>query len=506
MTAFDAWRTRIQALAQSLDSIGREADLDQIRTRRSELVGRAAILVNDLEQDQAIPQPREDRREAWAAVFHRLTNEVDDLAAQVSPGPTILRAHLLSVTMQTTLLDTLSRIYEIDNAVLTEGPDTPTTEPKLPRFDVTYGAKLGSGAFGTVWQATDQLLERSIAVKFLTSTDESLDENALLREARSLAKIAHPNLVTVYAAAWLRHPENRLLAPAITMELLIGHELQKWQDRQQTRPDVIKVASGILTGIAAMHDAGLYHGDLHAENVLVLADATAKLIDWRYQDTFLARSTAHRRELNEIDKRRGVDLVLALMEKQGIDEALEIRQNLDFASVRVAIIALQTLPEPKHGAAGSSPDLHAAQGLWKQIDSEWIRDWWERSTNYPQYEEKEAIHKFRKYLRLAERPEFTFSAEALDHLHTELLKTIGHRLEVCALQMVPDQDPTLYVATIKDASNRGIHVENFDQKYEQQLDALTESAEKLWGIWKLYVREIAQRYPAIVYHESSSSK
>jgi len=92
---------------------------------------------------------------------------------------------------------------------------TAASQPKLPRLDVTYGEKLGSGAFGTVWQARDQLLDREIAVKFLTSTDQALDEDALLREARSLAKLAHQNLVRVYGAAWLRHPMTGLVAPAI---------------------------------------------------------------------------------------------------------------------------------------------------------------------------------------------------------------------------------------------------------------------------------------------------
>lgn len=128
--------------------------------------------------------------------------------------------------------------------VTAEGDKSP--EHKLPRLDVTYGDKLGSGAFGTVWQATDQLLERSVAVKFLTSTDEYLDENALIREARSLAKVAHPNLVTVYTAAWLRHPQTGLVAPAITMELLLGEELQKWWQTAHDRHKVLIVANGLL--------------------------------------------------------------------------------------------------------------------------------------------------------------------------------------------------------------------------------------------------------------------
>lgn len=249
----------------------------------------------------------------------------------------------------------VSLVRAPDSPAAIPDPESLAPEYKLPRLEVTYGEKLGSGAFGTVWQGTDKLLDRSIAVKFLTSTAESLDEEALIREARSLAKIAHPNLVTVYSAAWLRHPDNGLVAPAITMELLAGVELEKWRERQHERHEVLKVASGILAGIAAMHDAGLHHGDLHLQNVMVLSDATAKLIDWRYQDTFLQRSTAYRRDLVEADKRRAVDLVLGTLEKQGLtEEAMQIRRTPDFASVQAAVAALFDAPQAKVQQAPST--------------------------------------------------------------------------------------------------------------------------------------------------------
>jgi serine/threonine-protein kinase RIO1 len=197
----------------------------------------------------------------------------------------------------------------------------------LPRLDVKYGEKLGDGAFGTVWEATDVLLERKLAVKFLTSTDEHLDEKALLRQARSLALVAHPNLVVVYGAAWLRHPKTGLVEPAIMMELLDGEPLLSWSAVQHDREAALHVAWGLLNGIAAMHAAGLHHGDLHARNVLVLRDGQAKVIDWRYQDTFLARSTASREQLIEDDARHAIDRVVSLFERQGLrDESLELRR------------------------------------------------------------------------------------------------------------------------------------------------------------------------------------
>lgn len=225
-----------------------------------------------------------------------------------------------------------------------ESDPLPTeAETKLPRMDVTYGQRLGSGAFGTVWHATDDLLERDIAVKFLTSTDQAMDEDALLQEARSLAKLTHPNLVTVHAAAWLRHPETRLVAPAITMELLRGDTLEKWWSREHSRDEVLRVASGLVAGLLAMHTAGLVHGDLHEGNVMVLEDSTAKLIDWRYNGTLLQRSSSHRRNEIAAEQRRAFDRVDTLLEKQGLDnERAAIRGKTELAALAATIEGLRT--------------------------------------------------------------------------------------------------------------------------------------------------------------------
>ena len=204
----------------------------------------------------------------------------------------------------------------IDRPTLSNGASSGQT--LLPRLDVEWGDHLDDGAFGSVWQATDTLLERPMAVKFLTSTDQFLDEQALLREARSLAKLSHPNLVTVYGAAWLKHPRTGLVQPAIMMELLVGTPLQRWRERQQQRGAVLQVARDVLRGVQAMHLAGLHHGDLHPKNVMILAQGGAKIIDWRYQDTFLERSTAHRRDLIDVEVRRTIDFVVDLLDRQGI--------------------------------------------------------------------------------------------------------------------------------------------------------------------------------------------
>lgn len=270
--------------------------------------------------------------------------------------------------------------------------DNKQPEHRLPRLDVTYGKKLGDGAFGTVWEAMDTLLERKLAVKFLTGTAEHLDEDALLRQARSLAKVSHPNLVVVYCAAWLRHPVTGLVAPAIMMELLEGESFLRWSAIQHDRDSVFRVATGLLSGIGAMHAAGLYHGDLHSQNVIALPGGQAKVIDWRYQDTFLARSTASRNEIIEADERHAIDLVVSLFEKQGLrDESLELRRVSGVAAARAFIDGMasaapaQAAPTSIEGLPPAQTPIESYDGaltMWREALAERQVAWRQR---YPEY-------------------------------------------------------------------------------------------------------------------------
>ena len=129
-----------------------------------------------------------------------------------------------------------------------------------------------------VYGAFDVLLERNVALKVLR-LDASLDSPTLTREARVLAAVRHPNVVTVYGL----HADNEVdgrAAPFFVMEHVEGTTLSVFVAEQ--RPDV----RGILTlleraaaGIDAIHAVGLVHGDVKPANVLVEADGTVKVAD-----------------------------------------------------------------------------------------------------------------------------------------------------------------------------------------------------------------------------------
>lgn len=203
---------------------------------------------------------------------------------------------------------------------------------QLPALPMRFVRRIGNGAFGTVWEAYDELLERSIAIKFLTSTDEAYDESALLREARSLARISHPNLVAVFGAAKMPHPETRLAAPAIMMELLHGENLDDWWAVVHAPGDVLRVARCIVDGISAMHKGRLVHGDLHPKNIVVVNDAIAKIIDWRYQDAGLMKMTTYNRNETEAESRRVYDLIESLFDAQDLEMKGQFRATFPRAS------------------------------------------------------------------------------------------------------------------------------------------------------------------------------
>jgi hypothetical protein len=170
---------------------------------------------------------------------------------------------------------------------------TPPSEPALPpgdheptlpsgtpvgRYVVLH--RLGAGAMGVVYAARDPELNRGVALKLLRSELVDPDERAelrerLLREARAMAQLAHPNVVAVHDVG--RFGERIFIA----MELVEGQTLGRWLARQ-ARPAREIIASFVAAGqgLAAAHQAGLVHRDFKPENVLVGRDGRVRVTDF----------------------------------------------------------------------------------------------------------------------------------------------------------------------------------------------------------------------------------
>ncbi|MDI9888089.1 serine/threonine-protein kinase [Streptomyces sp. HNM0645] len=129
--------------------------------------------------------------------------------------------------------------------------------------------RLGSGGMGTVWRARDTVLHREVALKAVRS-DASASEavrERVLREARALARLNHPNVVTVH------HIVDAEPHPWIVMELVPGISLQdRLAQGPLTPPEAARIGRQVLSALRAAHAAGIQHRDVKPANVLLRPD------------------------------------------------------------------------------------------------------------------------------------------------------------------------------------------------------------------------------------------
>jgi eukaryotic-like serine/threonine-protein kinase len=144
------------------------------------------------------------------------------------------------------------------------------------------GARLGSGAMGIVWQAHDDRLHRTVAVKQLLLqpglTDAQADEahRRSLREGRIAARLSHPNAITVYDVA--EHDGQ----PWLIMEYLPSRSLATVIAEQGALPpeEVARIGTQVAAALMAAHAAGIVHRDVKPANVLLGDDGTVKITDF----------------------------------------------------------------------------------------------------------------------------------------------------------------------------------------------------------------------------------
>nr|BFE61969.1 hypothetical protein GCM10020063_064950 [Dactylosporangium thailandense] len=140
--------------------------------------------------------------------------------------------------------------------------------------------KLGEGGMASVWEAHDEVLDREVAVKLLTP-EHTADPEAFDRarnEARSGARFAHPNVVSVYDFGTSRRAGRG--TAYLVMELVEGQPLDAVMNEGPLDWQVAgRVCAEVGAGLAAAHGHGVVHRDIKPANV-VLTPAGAKILDF----------------------------------------------------------------------------------------------------------------------------------------------------------------------------------------------------------------------------------
>ncbi|QFZ23399.1 serine/threonine-protein kinase [Saccharothrix syringae] len=157
-----------------------------------------------------------------------------------------------------------------------------TDDGRLVAGRYRLGQRIGSGAMGVVWQAHDERLHRTVAVKQLllqpglaeADTDEA--KRRAMREGRIAARLQHPHAIAVYDVA---EDDGQ---PWLVMEYLPSKSLSTALSERGTLPprDVASIGQQVASALAAAHNAGIVHRDIKPGNILLGHDGTVKITDF----------------------------------------------------------------------------------------------------------------------------------------------------------------------------------------------------------------------------------
>ena len=197
---------------------------------------------------------------------------------------------------------------------------------------------VGTGGMSSVFRAHDRLLDRKVALKILHqhySGDDDYVER-FKREARSVASLSHPNIVTVIDRG--EHEERQF----IVFEYVEGENLKRVIERRGAAPvaSALELGIQIARGLAFAHQQGLVHRDVKPQNVLLNGDGRAKVTDFG-----IARSLNVQHGMTQTGTVLGTSDYIAPEQAQG----QRVDEHSDVYSLGVVLYELLTSEVPFPG-------------------------------------------------------------------------------------------------------------------------------------------------------------
>ena len=159
----------------------------------------------------------------------------------------------------------------------------PRVEPKGADAPVMWShlrlvERIGRGAFGEVYRAWDTRLDREVALKLLPAERSSGDRaaSAIIHEGRLLARVRHPNVVTIHGAEQIADQIG------LWMEFVRGHTLGQILEQRKvvSAAEAVGIGLELCRAMSAVHGAGLLHRDIKAHNVMRAEDGRIVLMDF----------------------------------------------------------------------------------------------------------------------------------------------------------------------------------------------------------------------------------
>ena len=175
----------------------------------------------------------------------------------------------------------------------TAAPTTGALSKRIGQYHIKRA--IGSGAMGTVYEATQERPRRTVALKLMKHGIAS--RSALRRfeyESQILARLRHPGIAQVYEAG--THRDDSGTVPYFAMEYIVGgkHITQYVKDKKLGTRQRMELFAQVCDAVHHGHQKGIIHRDLKPSNVLVDAHGHVKIIDFgvaRSTDSDLAVTT-----------------------------------------------------------------------------------------------------------------------------------------------------------------------------------------------------------------------